>query len=167
MHSEKKRSGSMAEGGILLLCAVLMQSAAAQQAVTITYGLDIEIPDTKIELKWLEKETRDFYPSQKEYETEVETLLKSPPMCLETDTYCRTTKSIERGIKAGVVWQRGETLPSTMQRPHEDPRVVENWERQRRLQQGLQIIEELTTGGASGGSIESLRTSGTSMGGSY
>ena len=88
-------------------------------------------------------------------------------MCLDTDTYCRTTKSSELGINAGIVWEREEILPSTMQRPHEDPRVVENWERQRRIQEGLQIMEGLTTGGSFGGSTEVLGIGGASIGGRY
>ena len=129
-----------------LLCALLMQSATAQQTVTTTYGFDVEIPKTTIELKWLKTETKEFYPSKKEYEADVETLLKSPPLCLDTDTYCLTTKSSERGINLGIAWKERKTLPSTMQRPHEDPKVVENWERQRRIQEGLPIIESLTAG---------------------
>ena len=138
-----------------MLCALLMQSAVAQPIVTTTYGLNVGLGvetreielDPGIEVKWLKTVMQEFYPSTKEYEADVKTLLNSPPICLETDTYCRTAKSSERGIDlGGIVWKKTETLPSTTRRPHEDPRVVENWDRQRRIQQGQLVIKELITG---------------------
>ena len=61
MHNEQRRPSPKAKrdraeghGDIfLLLFALLMQSAAAQQTVTTTKGLNMGVPDTQIELKWL------------------------------------------------------------------------------------------------------------------
>ena len=110
--------------GISLLFVLFMQSATAQQTVTVTKGIDLEVPTTDIGLKWQQKETTEFYPNKEKYEAEVESLLENP-MCLDSNTYVRTTRSSECEINLGVVWKKEETQPSIILRPHEDQRVLE------------------------------------------
>ena len=154
-------------GGMLLLCAVLMQGAVAQQTVTTTYGLDVEIPNTTIELKWLKTETKEFYPNQNEYEADVETLLKSPPMCLDTGTYCRTTESSEREINLGDRMERGRSSAEQDTAPARGSKGSGELGATAENPTGPADHAGNDDGGSFGGSTEVLGTGGTSTGGTY
>ena len=156
--------------GLLLLFALLTQSAAAQETIrydTIRYdfGFDIDIPKTNYGLTWLWTDTTEYYPNRIEYEAAVDELLMGPPSCLDTNAYARKTKSFVCDINMPVrfKWERFE--PDTLQRPHNDPRVVENWEQEWRIQGGIQIIQDLTTGKSFGGNIDPFGFDPSSIGG--
>lgn len=150
---------------ILLLC--FAGTGYAEETFVFSKGFNFTIPDTEITLQWLDSEKREYYPNKEEYELNVDNLLNSSPMCLDTEIYCRITRMKEYGLDGHFVLKKTEILPSTIQRPHEDPRVVEHWERQETIHGGLEIINGLVTGGSLGGTLEVFGADNNSHGGHY
>ena len=144
---------------LIFLFLLSTGGADAGEVVSVSKGFDFRIPLIEVRIKWLQTDRIDYFPSMKQYESKVKELLNSEPMCLDTKVYCRVTEMNELGIDGSFVFKKTMILPSTVQRPHEDPRVVEHWERQDEIRGGLEIVNGLITRGSLGGTLESLTAS--------